>query len=143
MTETNLFDPDAYPAVSCYMLQSATLHRSIFRLIYSYSRTARCAMLPYRQFMLRRQRQRMSDLRFQRQLQFEQKSKPKFPVVFSRRGRVPISAPPFNWYAFFCQRYGFFPKFRKLPVVSGRLLTLRGWRFYQHYWRDKSANPVV
>lgn len=87
--------------------------------------------VPRHQFLRDRQRQRMRDLRYQRQLQFES----RFPIRFPRKDRqpsVPAKAPPFNWLHFLRKEYGWFPMFSKLPIVSARG-RLEGWTFY----RDK------
>lgn len=68
----------------------------------------------------------MSDLRFQRQLSFGR----KFPVVFQRKDRIPSFPAPVNWYLELVRRYGFFPKFLKLPVLDHKQ-HLIGWRFYR------------
>ena len=85
--------------------------------------------VPRHEFLKDRQRQRMRDLRFQRQLQFQS----RFPIRFSRKDRqpsLPAKPPPFNWLQFLRERYGFFPMFKKLPIVSPRGV-LEGWSFYR------------
>ena len=83
--------------------------------------------VPRHQFLKERQRQRMSDLRYQRQLKFAS----RFPVKFARVNRLPSRPPPVNYYHLLKQLYGDFPMFKKLPVVSprGRFV---GWRYYRN-----------
>jgi len=81
---------------------------------------------------LRRKRERMQRLRDQLPLPFSPQPA-RFPVLFPRAGRVvpaPVAPPPRNWYRFFCSEYGFFPKFRKLPVIDPRN-RLEGWEFFR------------
>lgn len=83
--------------------------------------------VPRHQFLRERQRLRMADLRYQRQLQFSQ----RFPVKFARPGRRPTVAPPVNYYEILQRLYGRFPLFKKLPVVD-RSGDLTGWRYYRN-----------
>jgi hypothetical protein len=90
--------------------------------------------VPKHAFLKQRQRERMRDLRYQRQLQFAS----RFPVRFPRKNRapsVPVKAPPTRWLDIFREKYGFFPMFKKLPNVNPFNLRLLGWRFY----RDRFA----
>lgn len=81
---------------------------------------------------LRRKRERMQRLRDQLPLPFSPQPS-RFPVLFPRRGRVvpaKPAVPNVNWYDFFCAQYGFFPRFKKLPVIDPRN-RLVGWEFYR------------
>lgn len=83
--------------------------------------------VPRHQFLKERQRARMADLRYQRQLAFSS----RFPVKFGRKGRLPSKPAPVNYYFLLKELYGDFPMFKKLPIVtpSGRFV---GWRFYRN-----------
>lgn len=83
--------------------------------------------VPRHQFLKDRQKARMSDLRYQRQLAFSS----RFPVRFSRPGRVSVPAAARNYLWELRRLYGYFPQFRKLPVTTpaGKFA---GWRFYRN-----------
>lgn len=82
--------------------------------------------VPRHQFLKERQRLRMANLRYQRQLNFQS----RFPVRFERKGRLPTVPAPRNYYFELQSLYGRFPVFKKLPVVSARGRFV-GWRFYR------------